>query len=156
MSRLYPSLPIVGVGAVIVREQQVLIARRANPPLKGEWSIPGGALDLGERLRDGIAREVFEETGLKVEVGPVIEVLDSIFPDGEGRTAYHYVLVDYLCRPLSGEAVAGTDASEIRWASVDELASLGVKPVTIEVIRKGLAMDGEWGKQGRPHTFRHI
>ena len=83
MSRLYPSLPIVGVGAVILRDGEVLIVRRANPPLQGEWSIPGGALDLGEKLRDGVAREVSEETGLDVEVGPVLDVFDSIFPDGK-------------------------------------------------------------------------
>ncbi len=100
MSRLYPSRPIVGVGAVILRDGEVLIVRRANPPLQGEWSIPGGALDLGEKLRDGVAREVREETGLDVEVGPVLDVFDSIFPDSEGRTQYHYVLIDYLCHAL--------------------------------------------------------
>jgi len=146
MSRLYPSLPIVGVGAVVVRGQRVLIVRRANPPLQGEWSIPGGALDLGEKLCDGVAREVLEETGLQVEVGPVVEVLDSIFPDGEGRTAYHYVLIDYLCHAQSGEAKAGTDASELRWASLEELPALGMKPVTIEVIGKALAMSAEGWK----------
>jgi len=139
MSRLYPSLPVVGVGAVIVRDGLVLIVRRANPPLQGEWSIPGGALDLGEKLRDGVAREVREETGLEVEVGPVLDVFDSIFPDAEGRTQYHYVLVDYLCRPLSGTAIAASDATELRWAKPDDLPALGMKQVTIEVIQKALA-----------------
>jgi len=138
MSRLYPSLPVVGVGAVIVRDGLVLIVRRANPPLQGEWSIPGGALDLGEKLRDGVAREVREETGLEVEVGPVLDVFDSIFPDAEGRTQYHYVLVDYLCRPLSGTAIAASDATELRWAKPDDLPALGMKQVTIEVIQKAL------------------
>jgi mutator protein MutT len=142
MSRLYPSLPIVGVGAVILREGEVLIVRRANPPLQGEWSIPGGALDLGERLRDGVAREVREETGLEVEVGPVLDVFDSIFPDAEGRTQYHYVLIDYLCQARAGTAVAASDASELRWASPDELEALGMKPVTIAVIRKAFALAG--------------
>jgi 8-oxo-dGTP diphosphatase len=141
MSRLYPSLPIVGVGAVILRDGEVLIVRRANPPLQGEWSIPGGALDLGEKLRDGIAREVLEETGLDVEVGPVLDVFDSIFPDSAGRTKYHYVLIDYLCRPRSGTPTAASDASELRWARPEELEALGVKQVTIEVIRKALALD---------------
>jgi ADP-ribose pyrophosphatase YjhB (NUDIX family) len=116
----------------------VLIVRRANPPLQGEWSIPGGALDLGEKLRDGVAREVREETGLEVEVGPVLDVFDSIFPDAEGRTQYHYVLVDYLCRPLSGTAIAASDATELRWAKPDDLPALGMKQVTIEVIQKAL------------------
>jgi 8-oxo-dGTP diphosphatase len=154
MSRLYPSLPIVGVGAVIVRglpgdvspggvsgNAEVLLVRRANPPLQGEWSIPGGALELGETLRDGVAREVMEETGLEVEVGPVLDVFDSIFPDGEGRTQYHYVLIDYLCRLRSGTPVAASDASELRWARLEELESLGLRPVTIEVIRKAVALD---------------
>jgi ADP-ribose pyrophosphatase YjhB (NUDIX family) len=141
MSRLYPELPIVGVGAVILREGRVLIVRRANPPLQGQWSIPGGALDLGEKLRDGVAREVREETGLEVEVGPVLDVFDSIFPDAEGRTQYHYVLIDYLCRPLSGTATAASDASELRWARPDELETLGMKQVTIEVIRKAVALN---------------
>jgi ADP-ribose pyrophosphatase YjhB (NUDIX family) len=141
MSRLYPSLPIVGVGAVIVHGGEVLIVRRANPPLQGEWSIPGGALELGEKLRDGVAREVLEETGLEVEVGPVLDVLDSIFPDSEGRTQYHYVLIDYLCRLRSGTPVAASDASELRWARPGELEALGLRQVTIEVIRKAFALD---------------
>lgn len=141
MSRLYPSLPIVGVGAIIVHQGEVLIVRRANPPLQGEWSIPGGALDLGEKLRDGVAREVREETGLDVEVGAVLDVFDSIFPDGEGRTQYHYVLIDYLCHLRSGTLAAATDASEVRWARPEELHGLGMKQVTIDVIRKALALD---------------
>jgi mutator protein MutT len=140
MPRLYPELPIVGVGAVILQDGRVLIVRRANPPLQGQWSIPGGALDLGERLHHGLAREVREETGLEVEVGPLLDVFDSIFPDDEGRTQYHYVLIDYLCRPLSGTAIAASDASELRWAHPDELEQLGIKPVTIEVIRKAFAL----------------
>jgi mutator protein MutT len=143
MSRLYPSLPIVGVGAVILRDGEVLIVRRANPPLQGQWSIPGGALDLGEKLHDGVAREVREETGLEVEVGPVLDVFDSIFPDSEGRTQYHYVLIDYLCRPRSGTAVAATDASELRWANPGELEALSMKQTTIEVIRKALALEAK-------------
>jgi ADP-ribose pyrophosphatase YjhB (NUDIX family) len=140
MSRLYPSLPIVGVGAVIVRQGEVLLVRRANPPLRGEWSIPGGALELGEKLRDGVAREVIEETGLSVDVGPVLDVFDSIFPDAEGRTQYHYVLVDYLCYLRSGTPLAASDASELRWARATELVDLGLRPTTIEVIHKALAL----------------
>jgi 8-oxo-dGTP diphosphatase len=149
MSRLYPSLPIVGVGAVILRDGEVLIVRRANPPLQGQWSIPGGALDLGEKLRDGVAREVLEETGLDVEVGPVLDVFDSIFSDSEGRTQYHYVLIDYLCRLRSGTLAAATDASEVRWARLDELNALGMKQVTIDVIQKALALDS---RSANPRT----
>jgi ADP-ribose pyrophosphatase YjhB (NUDIX family) len=141
MSRIYPSLPIVGVGAVVLREGQALIVRRANPPLQGEWSIPGGALDLGEKLRDGIAREVLEETGLEVEVGPLLDVVDSIHADDAGRTKYHYVLVDFLCRPGPGTAKAASDACELRWARPEELEALGMKRVTIDLIRKAVALE---------------
>ncbi len=137
MSRLYPSLPIVGVGAVILHHGEVLLVRRANPPLEGEWSIPGGALDLGEKLRDGVAREVLEETGLEVRVGPLLDVVDSIFLDQDGRSQYHYVLIDYLCHPRAGTPVAASDASEVRWAKPEELGALGLRQVTIAVIRKG-------------------
>ena len=141
MSRLYPAFPIVGVGAVVLRDGEVLIVRRANPPRQGEWSIPGGALELGEKLRDGIAREVLEETGLAVEVGPVLDVFDSIVPDADGRIQYHYVLIDYLCHSQSGTALAASDASELRWARLEELPALGMKQFTIDVIRKALALD---------------
>jgi ADP-ribose pyrophosphatase YjhB (NUDIX family) len=140
MSRLYPSLPVVGVGAVIVHHGEVLLVRRGNPPLEGEWSIPGGALELGEKLRDGIAREVLEETGLDVEVGPLLDVVDSIFPDHEGRAKYHYVLIDYLCHPRAGTLAAASDASAVRWARPEELGPLGLKPFTIAVIQKGFAL----------------
>jgi ADP-ribose pyrophosphatase YjhB (NUDIX family) len=136
MSRLYPESPVVGVGAVILHDGQVLLVRRANPPLQGEWSLPGGALELGEKLRDGIAREVKEETGLEVEVGPVLDVVDSIFPDGDGRPQYHYVLIDYFCHLRAGTPAAGSDASELRWARLDELVALGVRQATMDIIRK--------------------
>ncbi len=98
MKRDYPEHPIIGVGAVIVNGDRALIVRRDTEPLKGEWSVPGGVLELGEKLRDGVAREALEETGLRVEVGELLDVFDSIFPDAEGRTQYHYVLIDFLCR----------------------------------------------------------
>jgi 8-oxo-dGTP diphosphatase len=136
--RDYPERPIVGVGAVIVNGDRVLIVRRAKEPLKGQWSIPGGMLELGEKLREGLAREVREETALEVEVGDVLDVFDSIFPDADGRTQYHYVLVDYRCTVRSGEAKAGSDVSEVRWVTSAELEGLGMKEVTVGVIRKAL------------------
>jgi len=141
MSRLYPSAPVVGVGAVIVHRGEVLLVRRAHPPLEGEWSLPGGVLEVGEKLRDGVAREVCEETGLEVEVGPVLEVIDSIFPDADGRAQYHYVLVDYLCRLRSGSAVAASDAAELRWVRPGQLCAFNLRPITVEVIHKALAME---------------
>jgi ADP-ribose pyrophosphatase YjhB (NUDIX family) len=136
--RDYPERPIVGVGAVIVDGDRALIVRRATEPLKGQWSIPGGMLELGEKLREGLAREVLEETSLEVEVGDVLDVFDSIFPDADGRTQYHYVLIDYRCTVRSGRAKAGSDVSDVRWVTSQELDGLGMKEVTVAVIKKAL------------------
>jgi mutator protein MutT len=138
MRRSYPDHPIVGVGAVIVEAGRALLVRRASEPLVGEWSVPGGMLELGETLRDGVRREVLEETGLVVEPGEVLDIFDSIFTDGEGRTQYHYVLIDYLCRPISGEATARTDVSEVRWVSQDDLEAMKLRESIEQVVRKGL------------------
>ena len=138
MKRDYPDRPIVGVGGVVVDGRRALIVRRATEPLKGEWSIPGGVLELGEKLRGGVEREVLEETGLVVQAGEVLDVFDSIFGDDDGKTRYHFVLIDYLCTVQSGEAVAGSDVSEVRWVTLEELAAVPLREVTAEVIRKGL------------------
>ncbi len=139
MKRDYPDRPIIGVGGVVVSHGRALLVRRATEPLKGEWSVPGGVLELGEKLRDGVRREVLEETGLEVEPLQVLEVFDSIFNDEQGRTQYHYVLIDYLCSVISGEACAGSDVSEVRWVTEDELAALGLRESIERVVRKGLA-----------------
>ena len=102
LNRQYPEHPIVGVGAVIIENKKILMVRRATEPLKGEWSLPGGVVELGETLADAVKREVREETGFKIEVDEVTAVLDRIFPDHSGKTEYHYVLIDYLCRPIGG------------------------------------------------------
>jgi 8-oxo-dGTP diphosphatase len=124
---------------VIVQAGRVLLVRRATEPLRGEWSVPGGMLELGEKLRDGVRREVLEETGLDVETGEVLEVFDSIFTDALGRTQYHYVLIDYLCRSLSGEARAGSDVSDVRWVSAEALTAMGLRESIEQVVRKGLS-----------------
>lgn len=141
MTRQYPEYPIVGVGAVVLHQGRVLVARRGNPPLQGEWSIPGGALEVGETMREGLAREVREETGLEVETGLLLDVFDSIFPAGDGRIQYHYVLIDFLCRVKGGVAAAASDASELRWVFPEELDTLGMKQATVEVIRKAFALE---------------
>ncbi|HEU5402562.1 MAG TPA: NUDIX hydrolase [Terriglobales bacterium] len=138
MKRDYPDRPIVGVGAVIVDGGRALVVRRGTEPLKGQWSIPGGMLELGEKLREGITREVKEETGLEVEVFDVLDVFDSIFPDSDGRTQYHYVLIDFLCRPRGGELRAGSDVSEVKWVTGEQARDLDMKRATVGVIRKAL------------------
>jgi 8-oxo-dGTP diphosphatase len=141
--RKYPDAPIAGVGAVIVRDgpgggKQALLIRRAQEPLKGEWSLPGGAVELGETLEQAVCREVIEETGLVVEAVEVVQAFDRISRDDEGRVRYHYVLIDFLCRVVGGSLACATDALEGRWAAPDELD--GLTPLTIEVIRKALRM----------------
>ena len=138
MKRDYPEHPIIAVGAVIVRGDRALLVRRATEPLKDEWSVPGGVLELGEKLRAGAAREALEETGLTVEVGDVLDVFDSIFPDADGRTQYHFVLIDFLCRPIAGEAKAGSDVSDLRWVKEYEITNLDLRESIAEVVRKGL------------------
>jgi ADP-ribose pyrophosphatase YjhB (NUDIX family) len=140
VKRLYPEQPIIGVGAVIVDCGRALLVRRNTEPLRGEWSVPGGVLELGEKLRDGAAREALEETGLQVVVGEVLDVFDSIFTDAEGRLKYHYVLIDFLCRPESGEARAGSDVSEVRWIAAVDLESLPLRDSIRQVLRKGLSL----------------
>jgi 8-oxo-dGTP diphosphatase len=143
MRREYPDAPIAGVGAVIVRDgpegrRQVLLIRRGQEPLKGEWSLPGGAVELGETLEQAICREVLEETGLVVEVVDTVQAFDRISQDDTGRVRYHYVLIDFLCRIAGGSLACATDAAEARWAGADELE--GLTPLTVEVIRKALRM----------------
>lgn len=138
--REYPERPIVGVGAIVIHDDRILLIRRGNEPLKGEWSVPGGAVECGETLEAAIAREVREETGLDVEVGPIVDVIDRIRLDSAGRPQYHYVLIDYVCRLTGGTLRCGSDAVDARWADLDEVAALGVSPATISVIRKAFDM----------------
>ena len=131
------------MGAVILRRDsggvwQVLLVRRAQEPLKGEWSLPGGAVELGETLQAAICREVQEETGLVVETIDVVEAFDRISEDAEGRVRFHYVLVDFLCRVVGGTLSCASDALEARWADADQLD--GLTPLTVEVIHKALKM----------------
>lgn len=138
MRRDYPDRPLVGVGAVIVQNNRVVVVKRASEPLKGRWSIPGGMLELGETLRRGTAREALEETGLVVEVGEVLDVFDAIYTDPGGSTQYHYVLIDFVCYPIEGELRANSDAAEVRWACEGEIEQLGMTENTVKVINKAL------------------
>jgi ADP-ribose pyrophosphatase YjhB (NUDIX family) len=137
MSREYPERPLLGVGGVVIQNGHALLVRRATEPLKGEWSIPGGLVELGEKLVDAVKREVLEETGLTVEPGEVLELFDSIWRDGEGRCQYHYVLVDYLCRVIGGQLLAATDVSDARWIPEAEIGNFGLRDPTLNVLRRG-------------------
>lgn len=139
--REYPDRPIVGVGAVIVdaKTRRVLLVRRAAPPLQGEWSLPGGVVEVGETLRAAAEREALEETGLMIEAGELLDVFDRIIlGDGE-RPRYHYVLVDFLCYVRGGELRAGGDAAEAEWASEEGLAKYKLERPALQVIRKAFA-----------------
>jgi 8-oxo-dGTP diphosphatase len=137
MKREYPDRPIVGVGAVIIDSGRVLLVKRGSPPLLGQWSLPGGVVELGETLRSAAEREAREETGLIVKAGQVLEVLDRIIPGEEGRAQYHYVLIDFLCRVIGGELRAGGDAADAAWASEDGLEKFNLEAPALQVIQKG-------------------
>jgi ADP-ribose pyrophosphatase YjhB (NUDIX family) len=146
-SREYPERPIVGVGGVVIENGRALLIRRGSEPLRGEWSIPGGTLELGETLQEGVARELLEETGLEVRVFELIEVFDRIFP-GEaaplsepGRPPrFHFVIADYLCERINGEARAGSDVTDVAFAREDELGNFHLTETATRVLKKAFAM----------------
>ncbi|MGA7684866.1 MAG: NUDIX hydrolase [Terriglobales bacterium] len=153
MNREYPATPFVGVGAVIVQDSRVLLIRRGQPPLLGEWSLPGGVLECGETLHDAAIREAREETGLVIEVGEMLGVYERIIRSEQAsdartddartdatRVRYHYVLIDFLCRPVAGELKAASDAADAGWFSQEELPALKLAYDANDVVRKGLAL----------------
>ena len=142
-SRQYPARPIVGVGAVIVQDGRVLLVKRRYEPLAGRWSLPGGTLEVGETLEAGLAREMQEETGLDVRVGPVIEVFDRIMLDEEKRVQYHFVLVDYLCWPTGGTLAAGSDVEDAIFVDPGDLARYELTKKAQAVIARGLQLEHE-------------
>ena len=139
-SRRNPSRPIVGVGAVIVDAGLVVLIKRKYDPMAGTWTLPGGVVEIGETTTSAAAREVREETGLIVDVGPVVEVVDRIMTDEDGRVAYHYVIVDYLCRPRGGELAAGSDVDEVALADPARLQPFQLADTVQAVIARALQM----------------
>jgi ADP-ribose pyrophosphatase YjhB (NUDIX family) len=137
MKREYPDFPLVGVGAIIIEDGRVLLVKRGHPPLAGEWSIPGGVLEVGETLREAAIREAREETCLRVEPADLLGVYDRVSRDDDGGTVYHYVLIDFLCSRVGGEARAADDADEVRWFTLEEAGELALPEDTAEVIRLG-------------------
>jgi ADP-ribose pyrophosphatase YjhB (NUDIX family) len=134
--RRYPRRPILGVGAIIIEGERVLLVERGREPLKGYWSLPGGVLEVGEKLADGIRREVLEETGLKIELLSVVEIFERIMRDAAGVAEYHYVLIDYLCRVTGGALTAGDDVSQAKWVERASLPEYRITEGTLPVIEK--------------------
>lgn len=137
--REYPSRPLVGVGAVIVDRGRVVLVRRGRAPSLGEWSIPGGLVRVGERLKDAVVREAVEETGLIVEPGHLLELVERIFPDPDGRIRFHYVVADYFCSVKDGNLSPSSDALDASWFRREDLERLGIGRAMMRVLSAGLA-----------------
>jgi 8-oxo-dGTP diphosphatase len=143
MQREYPQQALVGVGALIVDNDRVLLIKRGKAPLLGEWSIPGGLLELGEPTREGAEREALEETGLVVRATELLGVFDRIVPDAD-RILYHYVLIDFLCERISGEMQASGDAADARWFTQEEVSGLALSEDTAAVIDEAFTKRQNW------------
>lgn len=141
--RRYPARPIPGVGALIIDHDRILLVERGREPLKGYWSLPGGAVETGERLEEALRREVREETGLEIAIIRMIEVFERIMPGDNGATEYHYILLDYICRPTGGTLCASDDASRAEWFTEDEVAGLKITEGTPGVISRAFAWLGK-------------
>lgn len=145
MERQYPARPIVAVGALVIRDGRVLLARRGKEPSYGKWSLPGGAVEAGEPLRAAVAREIREECGLVIDVTDTVEVFERLVPDGTGRAQYHYVIIDYVARWAGGEIALSDEVLEARWVHPDDLDRYDMTTGTIEVIRRLLRRAGTAG-----------
>lgn len=144
-SREYPHRPVVGIGGVVIDKGRALLVRRGSEPLRGEWSIPGGSLELGETLEEGVARELLEETGLVVRAVELIEVFERIVSgetdQGKRAPRFHYVIADYLCERISGEATAASDVTEVALVREEELGKYGLTEAATRVLRKAFALN---------------
>ncbi len=138
MKREYPDSPILSVGGLVLDEDRFLLARRGKEPLKDVWTLPGGAVEPGEKLQDAIVREIFEECQIKVKPLGIIEVFEQIFHDRDGRVRFHYVIVDFLLEYVSGKAEPMSDSTELRWITIDELWKYNPPDRAVKVIKRGL------------------
>lgn len=138
--REYPDRPVVGVGGVVIRDRTVLLVQRASEPLAGQWSLPGGAVELGETLEEALVRELREETGVTVRVLELVEAFERIARDDANRTRYHYVLLDYLCEPVEGAARAGSDVQAVAWVRPDEFGAYKLSEKARAICRKGFEL----------------
>jgi ADP-ribose pyrophosphatase YjhB (NUDIX family) len=147
-SREYPERPVVGIGGVIIDQGRALLIRRGSEPLRGEWSIPGGTLEIGESLEEGVARELLEETGIEIRVLELIEVFDRIYADdgtiaarAQKRPRFHYVIADYLCERVGGEPRAGSDVTDVSFAHEEELSKYQLTETATRILKKAFVMD---------------
>jgi 8-oxo-dGTP diphosphatase len=140
MSREYPDRPLLGVGAVVFRRDKVLLVCRAQEPCKGEWTFPGGLVELGETLREAAVRETYEETGIRVRAGEVLEVVDSLVKGSRRRLRFHYSIVDVICKYVSGSPRAGDDVSEVAWVPVKKALRMPLAGVTAKVLKKAMKL----------------
>ena len=131
---------MVGVGGVVIRDQRALLIRRGSAPLEGEWSIPGGMLEIGETILEGVQRELLEETAIEVRVLDLIEVFERLTRDEAGKLKYHFVILDYLCEAVRGEARAGSDVTDVAWAGESELSEYSLTQTATRVIQKAFEM----------------
>lgn len=141
----YPPAPLVGVGGVVIIDGRAVLIRRGNEPRKGEWSIPGGKLELGETLAEGVRREVREETGLQVEVGELIEAFERVYRDAEGHVRFHFVILDFFCRASSTATLAGGDALEVALVSESEFERFELSEAVARVLHKAFGMSRRSG-----------
>ena len=135
MSREYPDRPFVGVGVVVWRGDEVLLIERGKGPVSGNWSLPGGKQELGETVRETAHREIKEEAGIDIDIVGLLDVVDLVRHDDQGRVRFHYTLVDFTARWRAGEAVAGDDAAAVQWVRLDDLDRLSLWDETLRVIR---------------------
>ncbi|MDG1858890.1 MAG: NUDIX hydrolase [Emcibacteraceae bacterium] len=140
MQREYPNIPIPAVGTVVFKDDLVLLIQRNKPPKVKEWSIPGGAQNLGETLKQAAAREVREETGIEIKNITLVDAVDYIKKDDKGEVLYHYSLVDYSADYQSGDLIAGDDALAAKWVSISELASYNLWEATVKLIEDAVAL----------------
>ena len=142
--RRYPQRPIIGVGALILKRDRILMAQRGKQPLMGWWSLPGGALETGESLAEAVRREVREETGLDIRPLGVLEIFERIMRDAAGAVEYHYVLIDYMCRAIGGTLAAGDDVCAVEWVRRRDLARLQITEGTLAGIEKAFRKRREY------------
>jgi 8-oxo-dGTP diphosphatase len=131
----YPNCPLVAVGAIVFKDNCVLLVRRGQAPSEGVWAIPGGSVEIGETLQEAAEREIFEETGIRIRAGKPIYTFDVIDRDADGKIRFHYVIVDLAADYVSGQPAGGDDASEARWVSTQQISELEVSPPTLRLLK---------------------